>query len=42
MRFAQKLVFGARYRSYIKMIPTAADPTVFLGDTYILSAEDNK
>lgn len=42
MRFAQKLVPGARHRSYVKMIPTATDPTVFLGDVYILSAEDNQ
>jgi iterative type I PKS product template protein len=36
MRFASPLVAGAQYRSYVKMIPTAEDPTVFLGDIYIL------
>ena len=36
MRFAQPLVAGAKYRSYVKMIPTEEDPTVYLGDVYIL------
>ena len=36
MRFAKPLVAGARYRSYVKMIPTAEDPSVYLGDVYIL------
>ncbi|KAI9667461.1 MAG: Type I Iterative PKS [Bathelium mastoideum] len=36
MRFAKPLVAGARYRSYVKMIPTAEDPSVFLGDVYIM------
>jgi monodictyphenone polyketide synthase len=36
MRLAKPLVAGAKYRSYVKMIPTAADPTVYLGDVYIL------
>lgn len=36
MRFARPLVPGGRYRSYTKMIPTAADPSVYLGDVYIL------
>lgn len=36
MRFAKALTPGAKYRSYVKMIPTAADPTVYLGDVYIL------
>jgi iterative type I PKS product template protein len=36
MRFAKALVSGAKYRSYVKMIPTAEDPTVYLGDVYIL------
>lgn len=39
MRFACPLVPGGKYRSYVKMIPTADDPTVFLGDVYIL--QDN-
>ncbi|KAL9111221.1 MAG: hypothetical protein Q9227_004299 [Pyrenula ochraceoflavens] len=36
MRLAKPLVAGAKFRSYVKMIPTAADPTVYLGDVYIL------
>jgi monodictyphenone polyketide synthase len=38
MRFAEPnaMVAGARYRSYVKMIPTKDDPSVFLGDVYIL------
>lgn len=36
MRFAKPLVAGTKYRSYVKMIPTAEDPTVYLGDVYIL------
>ena len=36
MRFARLLVAGGRYRSYVKMIPTPEDPTVYLGDVYIL------
>ncbi|KAK4248222.1 hypothetical protein C7999DRAFT_31275 [Corynascus novoguineensis] len=36
MRFAKPLVAGQRYRSYVKMIPTAEDPNIYLGDVYIL------
>lgn len=36
MRFAKPLVAGAKYRSYVKMIPTAEDPSVYLGDVYVL------
>lgn len=36
MRFAKPLVAGAKYRSYVKMIPTTGDPSVYLGDVYIL------
>ncbi|ETI19899.1 hypothetical protein G647_08914 [Cladophialophora carrionii CBS 160.54] len=36
MQFAKPLTQGAKYRSYVKMIPTAEDPTVFLGDVYIM------
>lgn len=36
MRFATKLEAGAKYRSYVKMMPTAEDPTVFMGDVYIM------
>jgi monodictyphenone polyketide synthase len=36
MRFACPLVAGGSYRSYTKMIPTQEDPSVYLGDVYIL------
>lgn len=36
MRFATKLEAGAKYRSYVKMMPTAEDPTLFMGDVYIM------
>ncbi|KAK4994946.1 Non-reducing polyketide synthase PKS8-1 [Elasticomyces elasticus] len=36
MRFAKPLVPGAKYRSYVKMLPTAEDPSIFLGDVYIM------
>lgn len=36
MRIAKPLVAGAKYRSYVKMIPTAEDPSVYFGDVYIL------
>ncbi|KAJ5738567.1 Acyl transferase/acyl hydrolase/lysophospholipase [Penicillium malachiteum] len=36
LRFACNLVAGASYRSYVKMIPTVEDPSVYLGDVYIL------
>ncbi|KAL4776690.1 hypothetical protein BDW60DRAFT_213360 [Aspergillus nidulans var. acristatus] len=36
LRFAKPLVAGARYRSYVKMIQTEEDPTVYLGDVYIM------
>lgn len=36
MRFARPLVPGAKYRSYVKMIPTIEDPTVYFGDVYIM------
>ncbi|KAK7937312.1 ketoacyl-synt-domain-containing protein [Apiospora aurea] len=39
MRFARPLTAGAKYRSYVKMIPTLGDPTVYLGDVYVL--QDN-
>ncbi|KAM3415775.1 hypothetical protein BST61_g9286 [Cercospora zeina] len=40
MRFAEPLVAGAQYRSYVKMIPTE-DSTVYLGDVYVLRKADN-
>jgi monodictyphenone polyketide synthase len=36
LRFAKPLVAGAKYRSYVKMIPTEEDPTVYLGDVYVM------
>ncbi|KAK6068450.1 beta-ketoacyl synthase domain-containing protein [Seiridium cupressi] len=36
MRFARSLIAGAKYQSYVKMIPTVEDRTVYLGDVYIL------
>ncbi|KAL7783877.1 polyketide synthase-like protein [Trichoderma ceciliae] len=36
MRISRPLVPGAKYQSYVKMIPTAEDPTAYLGDVYIL------
>ncbi|EPS34273.1 hypothetical protein PDE_09237 [Penicillium oxalicum 114-2] len=36
MRFARPLISGQKYRSYVKMIPTEDDPSVYLGDVYIL------
>ena len=35
VRIAKSLVPGGKYRSYVKMIPTEEDPTVYLGDVYI-------
>lgn len=36
MRFAKPLIAGAKYRSYVKMIPTVEDPGSYFGDVYIL------
>lgn len=36
MMFAKPLTPGAKYCSYVKMIPTVEDPTVYFGDVYIL------
>lgn len=36
MRFGRPLVGGQQYRSYVKIIQTSEDPSVYLGDTYIL------
>lgn len=36
MRFAAKFQAGGKFRSYVKMIPTAEDPSIFMGDVYIL------
>jgi monodictyphenone polyketide synthase len=40
MRFARPLLPGAKYRSYVKMIPTAEDPAVYFGDVYIMQDEE--
>jgi monodictyphenone polyketide synthase len=40
MRFAKPLTAGAKYRSYVKMIPTVEDPQVYLGDVYILQDDE--
>ena len=42
MRFAEPLVAGAPYRSYVKMITTMADPTLFFGDVYVMNAENSR
>jgi acyl carrier protein len=36
MRFSKPLAAGAKYRSYVKMIPTTEDPNAFFGDVYVL------
>ena len=36
MRFAKPLIAGAKYRSYVKMIPTPEDPNAYYGDVYVL------
>ncbi|KXT14292.1 hypothetical protein AC579_8422 [Pseudocercospora musae] len=40
MRFAKPLTAGAKYRSYVRMIPTKDDPTVYLGDVYIMQNDE--
>ena len=40
MRFARPLVAGGEYRSYVKMIPTVEDPTIYLGNVYVLQDDD--
>ncbi|KXS96182.1 hypothetical protein AC578_2670 [Pseudocercospora eumusae] len=40
MRFAKPLTAGAKYRSYVRMIPTKDDPTVYLGDVYIMQDDE--
>lgn len=36
MRFATPLTPGAKFCSYVKMIPTVEDPHIYLGDVYVL------
>jgi len=40
LRMARPLVAGGKYRSYVKMIPTVEDPTVYLGDVYVLQDDE--
>ena len=40
MRFAKPLVAGQKYRSYVKMIPTKEDPSVYVGDVYIMQDDE--
>ena len=35
MRFAKPLVAGAKHRSYVKMIPSVQDQSIYFGDVYI-------
>lgn len=39
MRFVEPLIAGGHYRSYVRMIPTKDDTSVFLGDIYIMRAD---
>jgi monodictyphenone polyketide synthase len=40
MRFAKPLVAGQKYRSYVKMIPTKDEPSVYVGDVYIMQDDE--
>ena len=40
MRFAKPLLPGAKYRSYVKMIPTAEDPSIYFGDVYVMQDDE--
>ena len=40
MRFAKPLVAGQKYRSYVKMIPTKEDASVYVGDVYIMQDDE--
>ncbi|KAI1267881.1 putative polyketide synthase [Xylariaceae sp. FL1019] len=40
MRFAKPLVAGSKYKSYVKMLATEEDPTLFFGDVYVLQDEE--
>ncbi|KAI1877586.1 hypothetical protein JX265_003594 [Neoarthrinium moseri] len=39
-RIARPLIAGGKYRSYVKMIPTIEDPSVYHGDVYILQDKE--
>ncbi|OTA99700.1 hypothetical protein M426DRAFT_16165 [Hypoxylon sp. CI-4A] len=36
MRFSKPLVPGAKYKSYTMMVPTVEDPSIYLGDVYVM------
>lgn len=38
-RLARPLLASGRYRSYVKMLPAVDDPTVYLGDVYIINQD---
>ena len=40
LRMARPLVAGTSYRSYVKMIPTAEDASIYLGDVYVLQGDE--
>ncbi|KAI0121114.1 putative polyketide synthase [Xylariales sp. AK1849] len=40
LRMARPLVAGGHYHSYVKMIPTVEDATVYLGDVYVLQGDE--
>ena len=42
MRFAEPLVAGQHYRSYVKMIPSQQDPSVYFGDVYIMRGDESQ
>ncbi len=39
LRLARSLKAGGKYRSYVKMIPTPDDASIYLGDIYILEGQ---
>ena len=39
LRLAKPLIPGGQYKSYVKMIESKDDPTVFFGDVYVLQDE---
>lgn len=39
LRLARSLKAGGKYRSYVKMIPTLDDASIYLGDVYIFEGE---
>ena len=39
LRLARSLKAGGKYRSYVKMIPTTDDPSIYLDDVYIFEGD---